>query len=117
MSPEEIAAAQKRRLLAAYEYVEGDPDEIAALNAARDPNAPTKGMSAAKMEDVKLQAERKKLLEEALRLDARNKKFKKQQEGMWTISGQLTFSRPAGTEPERGKGRTQGAAREGGCEE
>lgn len=75
MTDEEIAAARKAALLKQYAYVEGGPDE--------DPlgrtDGPPRGQSAAEAEAKKAAEERRKLVEEALRLDARKKKYRKQQ--------------------------------------
>ncbi|WVF70454.1 hypothetical protein IAT40_005244 [Kwoniella sp. CBS 6097] len=81
LTPEELAAAQRQALLRQYAYVDADEEEInAAMGAARDGNAPPKGLSGKDSEEKKAAEERRKQVEAALRLDGKKKKFRKQQE-------------------------------------
>ncbi|OCF34050.1 hypothetical protein I317_03908 [Kwoniella heveanensis CBS 569] len=82
LTPEELAAAQRQALLRQYAYVDADEAEINALmvGSSRDGNAPPKGLSGKDSEEKKAAEERRKMVEAALRLDGKKKKFRKQQE-------------------------------------
>lgn len=77
LTPEEKAAAQRQALLRQYGYVEGGPEDEAAERG----DAPPRGESARAAEEKKAAEERKALIEAALKLDGKKKKYKKQQEG------------------------------------
>lgn len=83
LTPEELKAAQKAALLRQYAYVDTDSEELGisglSIGGGRDPNAPAKS-GAAKGED-KEKEERRKAIEEALRLDGKKKKYRKNKEG------------------------------------
>jgi len=79
LTPEEKAAAQRQALLRQYGYVEGGPEDEA--NERGD--APPRGESARAAEEKKAAEERKALIEAALKLDGKKKKYKKQQEGAY----------------------------------
>ncbi|WVR06096.1 hypothetical protein IAU60_003124 [Kwoniella sp. DSM 27419] len=80
LTEEELAAARRQALLRQYAYVDGDEDEInAALGVTRDANAPPRG-GAKESDEKKAAEERRRLVEAALRLDGKKKKFRKQQE-------------------------------------
>lgn len=83
LTPEEKAAAQKAAILRQYAYVDTDSEDLSpslsGLTIGRDPNAPppkasTKG-------EEKAAEDRRKAIEEALRLDGKKKKHKKNLEG------------------------------------
>lgn len=82
LTPEELRAAQKAALLRQYAYVDADPDELAmaglSVAEGRDPNAPAR---AGNKGEEKEKEERRKAIEEALRLDGKKKKHKKNKEG------------------------------------
>jgi hypothetical protein len=77
LSPEELEAAKKAALIRQYAYLDATPEEIAAVEG-RDPSAPLKGMDSA---EKKKAEERRKAIEEAIRLDGRKKKHRKKKEG------------------------------------
>lgn len=77
LTPEELAAAQKQALLRQYGYIEGGPEDEAAARG----DAPPRGESAKAAAEKKAAEERKALIEAALKLDGKKKKYKKQQEG------------------------------------
>lgn len=83
LTPEELKAAQKAALLRQYAYVDADPDELAmaglSVGEGRDPNAPVR--AGGNKNDEKEKEERRKAIEEALRLDGKKKKHKKAKEG------------------------------------
>jgi hypothetical protein len=77
-----LKQAQKQALLRQYAYVDADPDELAMAGLSlegRDPNAPAK--SAKEKEGEREKEERRKAIEEALRLDGKKKKHRKNKEG------------------------------------
>ncbi len=78
LSPAELAAAQKRALLAQYGYVDDDPSS----GAARD-GAPPAGDSVRKRDEERAAAERRALIDAALREDGmkkgKRKKLREQQ--------------------------------------
>ncbi|ORX37363.1 hypothetical protein BD324DRAFT_625852 [Kockovaella imperatae] len=78
MTPEEHAAAQRAALLREYGYVD-DADALGG-SGERDGNAPPKGESARAAHEKAAADERKALIEKALALDGKKKKYKKQQE-------------------------------------
>ncbi|WWD17637.1 hypothetical protein CI109_102078 [Kwoniella shandongensis] len=83
LTPEELAQARKQALLRQYAYVDADPSEVSQLLGAgtRDGNAPPKGAAkGSESEEKKAAEERKRLVAEALRLDSKKKKYRKQQE-------------------------------------
>jgi hypothetical protein len=90
LTPEELKAAQKAALLRQYAYVDTDSDELAGLSIGegRDPNAPARA-GANKGED-KEKEDRRRAIEEALRLDGKKKKHKKNKEGESSIGILLT---------------------------
>lgn len=85
MTPEEKAAAQKAALLRQYAYVDADPEDLAmaglSLDGRRDPNAPPPRSGAAGKADEKAAEERRKMIEDALKLDGKKKKHRKNREG------------------------------------
>jgi hypothetical protein len=67
-----------------YAYVDADPDELAIAGLSvegRDPNAPAK--SAKEKEGEREKEERRRAIEEALRLDGKKKKHRKNKEGQY----------------------------------
>jgi hypothetical protein len=92
LTPEELKAAQKAALLRQYAYVDTDSDELAisglSIGEGRDPNAPARA-GANKGED-KEKEDRRRAIEEALRLDGKKKKHKKNKEGESFIGILLT---------------------------
>ncbi|KAK8866157.1 hypothetical protein IAR55_001308 [Kwoniella newhampshirensis] len=84
LTPEELASARKQALLRQYAYVDADPSDVAQLLGAstgRDSHAPPKGAArGTESEEKKAAEERRRLVAEALRLDSRKKKYRKQQE-------------------------------------
>lgn len=83
LTPEELKQAQKQALLRQYAYVDADPDELAmaglSVDGSRDPNAPPR--TAREKQGDKEKEERRKAIEEALRLDGKKKKHRKNKEG------------------------------------
>ncbi|RSH79137.1 uncharacterized protein EHS24_001175 [Apiotrichum porosum] len=73
MTDEELKAARKAALLRQYAYVDGGPEL-----QMRD-GAPPKGMAALEAEEKRKADERRRLVEEALRLDGKKKKHRKQE--------------------------------------
>lgn len=73
----ELAAARKQALLRQYAYLEGGPDQDPS---ERDPNAPSRGVRAAEAEAKKAADERRKMIQDAVKLDGKKKKHKKGQE-------------------------------------
>jgi hypothetical protein len=71
LTPEELAAAQKRALLAQYGYVEDDAPPV------RDGNGPPVGETARKREEEKAAAERRAMIDKALREDSMKKSKRK----------------------------------------
>jgi hypothetical protein len=85
-----LKQAQKQALLRQYAYVDADPDELAMAGLSlegRDPNAPAK--SAKEKEGEREKEERRKAIEEALRLDGKKKKHRKNKEGQLFLLGRL----------------------------
>lgn len=87
MTDEELKAARKAALLRQYAYVDGGPEL-----QMRD-GAPPKGMAALEAEEKRKADERRRLVEEALRLDGKKKKHRKQESewgcgacGVWSCS-------------------------------
>lgn len=78
LTPEEIEAARRQAILRQYAYVEGRPEDEAAT---RDKNAPPKADTAKTAAEKKAAEERRSMIEAALKLDGKKKKYKKQQEG------------------------------------
>ncbi|RXK39735.1 hypothetical protein M231_02928 [Tremella mesenterica] len=74
--PVDLAAAQRAALLRQYAYLEGDSD---VEGDDRDPTAPAR-TGKATAEAKKAADERRRLIEEALKLDGKKKKYRKQQE-------------------------------------
>lgn len=70
--------ARRQALLQQYGYVDESPDD--SSHAAVD--GPPRGQTAREREEKKAQEERQRMIMEALRLDGRKKKHKKQQEGL-----------------------------------
>lgn len=91
-----------------YAFVDGDPDELAAALDALRGDAPPRGAHQTEAEAKKAADEKRALIEAALKLDGRKKKYKKQQEGKrgreCSVERRrmLTYplSRPDGAEPE-----------------
>jgi hypothetical protein len=86
LTPEELKAAQKQALLRQYAYVDADPDELAIAGLSvgeRDPNAPAK--TAREKEGEREKEERRKAIEDALRLDGKKKKHRKNKEGAFVF--------------------------------
>ena len=86
LTPEELRAAQKQALLRQYAYVDADPDELAIAGLSvegRDPNAPAK--TSKEREGEREKEERRRAIEEALRLDGKKKKHRKNKEGMYSF--------------------------------
>jgi hypothetical protein len=83
LTPEELRQAQKQALLRQYAYVDADPNELAmaglSVDGSRDPNAPPR--TAKEKQGDKEKEERRKAIEEALRLDGKKKKHRKNKEG------------------------------------
>lgn len=73
LTDDELKAARKAALLRQYAYVDGGPEL-----EMRD-GAPPKGMAALEAEEKRKAEDRRKQVEEALRLDARKKKYRKQE--------------------------------------
>jgi hypothetical protein len=71
LTPEELAAAQKRALLAQYGYVEDDAPPV------RDGNGPPVGETARKREEEKAASERRAMIDKALREDSMKKSKRK----------------------------------------
>lgn len=80
LTPEELAAAQRQALLRQYGYVEGSAEDE---DRERGDGAPPRGETARSAEEKKKAEERRGLIEAALKLDGKKKKYKKQQEGMF----------------------------------
>ncbi|EIW72370.1 hypothetical protein TREMEDRAFT_66851 [Tremella mesenterica DSM 1558] len=74
--PVDLAAAQRAALLRQYAYLEGDSD---VEGDDRDPTAPAR-TGKATAEAKKAADEKRRLIEEALKLDGKKKKYRKQQE-------------------------------------
>lgn len=107
-----------------YAYVDGDPEELAAALEALRGDAPPRGAHQTEAEAKKAADEKRALIEAALKLDGRKKKYKKQQEGEFgqakshlVLRLTLASSRLDGAEPESGKGGIQGADGTGGSQE
>lgn len=86
MTPEEKAAAQKAALLRQYAYLDADDEDLAMSGLSidgksRDPNAPPPPVRGALKGEEKAAEERRKAIEEALRLDGKKKKHRKNKEG------------------------------------
>lgn len=64
-----------------YAYVDGDPAELAAALEALRGDAPPRGAHQTEAEAKKAADERRALIEAALKLDGKKKKYKKQQDG------------------------------------
>ena len=151
LTPEEKAAAQKAALLRQYAYVDADPDDLAMSGLAidgktRDPNAPPPPVRGAVKGEEKAAEERRRAIEEALRLDGKKKKYKKNKEGKsvyptaystghslvsvpsiqhqvpagMTVKGPMligTRSEPPRPESQQGENAIHGQAREGVAKE
>lgn len=78
LTPEEIETARRQAILRQYAYVEGGPEDEAAT---RDKNAPPKADTAKTAAEKKAAEERRSMIEAALKLDGKKKKYKKQQDG------------------------------------
>lgn len=99
LTPEEKAAAQKAALLRQYAYVDADPEELAMAGlsldgsgSTRDPNAPPP--KAGSKGEEKAAEERRKAIEEALKLDGKKKKHRKNKEGELTRPLSPSTARP-----------------------
>jgi hypothetical protein len=74
LTPQELAAAQKRALLAQYGYIE---DENVAVSGSRDGDAPPVGESLRKREEEKIAADRRAMIDKAIKEDGMRKSKKK----------------------------------------
>jgi hypothetical protein len=94
LTPEELKAAQKAALLRQYAYVDADPDELAMAGLSvdgkeRDPNATARATGSKDGEKEK--EERRRAIEEALRLDGKKKKHRKNKEGESTFESKTAY--------------------------
>ncbi|KAK1925704.1 hypothetical protein DB88DRAFT_484831 [Papiliotrema laurentii] len=76
LTPEELAAAQRQALIRQYGYIEGGPEDEWRDRA----DGPPRGETARSAEEKKAAEERRAMIEAALKLDGKKKKYKKQQE-------------------------------------
>lgn len=91
LTPEEKAAAQKAAILRQYAYVDADDEDLELSHLSidgkvRDPNAPPPGLPGKALKgEEKAAEERRKAIEEALRLDGKKKKHRKNKEGKYLL--------------------------------
>ena len=76
LTPEELAAAQKAAILRQYAYVDQDDEPSSAQYGDGSSR-----LGALATKEEKAAEERRKLIEQALKLDSKKKKYRKQQEG------------------------------------
>jgi hypothetical protein len=113
LSPAEAEYARRQALLAQYGYVDGDSPE---------PERPDGPARPAKTGDAKKEEEeRLRLIQQAIRLDSKKKKYKKAQDGRYAVERLRSFahthSRPFRPKSESPKGSIHPAVRKRGCSE
>lgn len=96
LTPEELAAAQRQALIRQYGYIEGGPEDEWRDRA----DGPPRGETARSAEEKKAAEERRAMIEAALKLDGKKKKYKKQQEGVLTLFALLSFVSPLQNKPD-----------------
>lgn len=82
LTPEELAAAQKAAILRQYAYVDQDDDPSSAQYGDGSSR-----LGALATKEEKAAEDRRKLIEQALKLDSKKKKYRKQQEGSFIVDG------------------------------
>ena len=86
LTEEEMAIARKQALLRQYGYVEGGPEDE---DLTRE--GPPRVDSAKTSAEKKAADERRSLIEAALKLDGKKKKYKKQQESEHLVGGRSSL--------------------------
>ena len=94
LTPEELDRIKRQSLLRQYGYVEGDPEMDVGAGLDRPMR---EGMTG---EEKKAEEERRRRVMEAVKMDGRRKKFRKQQEGerFFFRPGKLESGNTAGKE-------------------
>lgn len=78
LTPEELAAAQKAAILRQFAYVDQEEEPSSAQYGDGSSR-----LGALASKEEKAADERRKLIEQALKLDSKKKKYRKQQEGQF----------------------------------